>query len=160
NKSLLKEILNKNITLSDYETLTDSTGKRLFGFGRYAGIVGCYNGFIAYGNKFKAYDLKPAHQCKDASEMNEELKKITLPSNFKIVMTGDGRVARGTREILERLNIKKVSPEEFLTTEFNEPVFTQLRSRHLFIPKGEQAWDRQHFYANPKEYHSDFKRYS
>ena len=44
-------MLELNITMVDYETLTSLNGKRLIGFGRYAGIVGCYNGFLAYGKR-------------------------------------------------------------------------------------------------------------
>ena len=29
----------------DYEVFKDNNGKRLLGFGKYAGIVGAYNGF-------------------------------------------------------------------------------------------------------------------
>ena len=35
----------------DYEVLTDIHGKRIIGFGRYAGIVGCYNGFFSNGKR-------------------------------------------------------------------------------------------------------------
>jgi len=51
NKKLLQQILDKKIQLIDYEVLKNKVGKRLIGFGRYAGIVGCYNGFRAFGLK-------------------------------------------------------------------------------------------------------------
>src|SRR5690606_15860848 len=63
NRDLLRAILDKKIALTDYETMTNTNGKRLIGFGRYAGIVGCYNGFRTYGLKHNLYELKPAHQC-------------------------------------------------------------------------------------------------
>src|ERR1051325_11361092 len=44
NKALLQEIIRKKIQLIDYECLTDTEHNRLLGFGRYAGIVGAYNG--------------------------------------------------------------------------------------------------------------------
>ena len=40
NRSLLQEMLRKNITMVDYEEIRDHNSKRLIGFGRYAGIVG------------------------------------------------------------------------------------------------------------------------
>ena len=40
NKSLLQAIVDKKITLLDYECFRDATGERMVGFGRYAGIVG------------------------------------------------------------------------------------------------------------------------
>ena len=33
---------------------------RIIGFGRFAGIVGAYNGIMAYGHKYNLYDVKPA----------------------------------------------------------------------------------------------------
>ncbi len=44
NRKLLQEILKKNIRLIDYETLTAPNGQRVVAFGRYAGLVGAYNG--------------------------------------------------------------------------------------------------------------------
>ena len=46
NRSLLRAILEKNIRLIDYELLTAQKGGRLLGFGRYAGVVGAYNGLL------------------------------------------------------------------------------------------------------------------
>ena len=42
-KELLRSILSKNIKLIDYENIRASNGSRYLGFGRFAGIVGCYN---------------------------------------------------------------------------------------------------------------------
>ena len=44
NRDLLRAVLEKNIQLIDWETITNAKGQRLIAFGRYAGIVGCYNG--------------------------------------------------------------------------------------------------------------------
>ena len=44
NRDLLREILKKNITLIDYDGLSDQHGARIVAFGRYAGSVGAYNG--------------------------------------------------------------------------------------------------------------------
>ena len=44
NRSLLKAMLEKNIEMYDHETIVKQSGARLIGFGRYAGLVGTYNG--------------------------------------------------------------------------------------------------------------------
>ena len=119
-------MLEKNITMVDYETLTNEKGFRLIGFGRYAGVVGCYNSFYAYGKRTGAFDLKRAYLCEDRTEMESELSKIKLPSDYKIVITGTGRVSNGSVEILEKLNLKRVNPDEILNQTFNEPVYTVL----------------------------------
>ncbi|MCC9135915.1 hypothetical protein ACFSKU_17975 [Pontibacter silvestris] len=52
NAKLLRAILDKNITLIDYEALTTLQGQRVVAFGRYAGIVGAYNSMLTYGRKW------------------------------------------------------------------------------------------------------------
>ena len=51
-------MVQQNIHMVDYELLKDSNNKRLLGFGRYAGIVGIYNGLLTYGLKSGQYNLK------------------------------------------------------------------------------------------------------
>jgi saccharopine dehydrogenase (NAD+, L-lysine-forming) len=125
NRSLLQEMLKKNIRMLDYEYFTDDKGVRLVAFGRWAGLVGAYNGLIAYGKRTGTFDLKRAIKCHDTNEMFAELKKVKLPP-IKIVITGGGRVAHGAMETLAPLNITEVSPKDFLTKEYDEPVFAQL----------------------------------
>ncbi|MCH2225347.1 MAG: NAD(P)-dependent oxidoreductase, partial [Crocinitomicaceae bacterium] len=126
NRDLLQAIIDKGIQLIDYEVLRDKGNKRIIGFGRYAGIVGAYNGFLTYGLKHNLYSLKPANECRDRKEVEEEMKKIILPKGAKVVLTGFGRVGHGAREILNLLPIKEVTPEEYLTKEFDSAVYTHL----------------------------------
>ena len=51
NQVLLKSIIDKKITLIDYECLEHDDGQRIIGFGFFAGIVGAHNGMMAYGNR-------------------------------------------------------------------------------------------------------------
>ena len=76
NRALLQKMISLNIRMIDYETLRDENKRRLIGFGRYAGVVGCYNGFLAYGLRTKRFALKPANECYDRIEMERELLKI------------------------------------------------------------------------------------
>ncbi|MDP4933718.1 MAG: alanine dehydrogenase, partial [Salibacteraceae bacterium] len=87
NKPLLKAVLDKNITLIDWECLRDENKHRLIGFGRYAGIVGAYNGFRALGKLHGNFDLKKASDFINRVELNLELAKISL-SPIKILLTG------------------------------------------------------------------------
>jgi len=57
NRELLRAVLEKNIELYDHEVITNTSGIRLVAFGRFAGIVGAYNGFRAYGLKMGSYEL-------------------------------------------------------------------------------------------------------
>lgn len=156
NKPLLKAILEKRITLIDYEVLKDLGGKRLAGFGRYAGVVGAYNAFRAYGLQNRSFELKPAHLCHDRKEMEAELIKVDLPNDFKMVMTGSGRVAGGAKEIFSALRLAEAKPEEFLVDHFTEPVYTELFVTDYFVRKDGQVLGRKDFYAHPEEYRSRF----
>lgn len=159
NRELLREILKKKIELIDYEVIKDRHNKRLIGFGRYAGIVGCYNGFLAFGKKHGLYDLKPAHLCVDRKELELELQKVILPSNTKIALTGFGRVGHGAREIIDLLPIKEVGPEEYLSKRFDQPVFTHLEAEDYFGRKDGKEFDKGEFYSNPELYKSIFNRF-
>jgi hypothetical protein len=156
---LLQEILKKNIRLIDYEVIKDERNIRLIGFGRYAGIVGCYNGFRTFGLKHKLYDLKPANACADRKEVEAELKKVKLPRNFKMVLTGFGRVGHGAREIMKLLPIKEVKPETYLKESFNEPVFTHLEVENYFVKKDGSEFIRNEFYRQPELYDRGFQKY-
>lgn len=160
NRELLKSILDKHIALVDYEVLKDKHNKRIIGFGRYAGIVGCYNAFLTYGLKSGRYSLKPAHQCEDRKEVEQELKKVDLPADFRVVLTGFGRVGHGAREIIDLLPMTEVSPDEYLKDSFDGPVFTHLEAEDYFAPKDGSPFVKQDFYSNPENYCSTFGRYS
>lgn len=160
NRLLLKKMLDLKVTMVDYETLTDIKGNRLIAFGRYAGIVGCYNSFRAYGEKYGVFELKPANECYDQKEMERELKKIKLPDNYKIVVTGTGRVGGGCVEILSKLGLRHVSPEDFLKHKYNSPVYTVLHSRDYNKHKKGKTFDSREFYEHPEMFNSDFLKYA
>ena len=99
NRELLRAILRKNIELYDHEVLTNQKGRRLVAFGRYAGIVGAYNGFRAFGLKFGTFQLPKA-------ALIRELQQIEMPP-VKILLTGRGRVGSGAREMLDGMGLVK-----------------------------------------------------
>ena len=102
NQKLLRAILDKNITLYDHETIVDEQSRRLIGFGRYAGIVGAYNGIRAFGIKFELFSLPKAETLTCKNQLVEKLKRLTLPP-LKIVLTGTGKVGNGAKEILDAI---------------------------------------------------------
>ncbi|TSJ47871.1 NAD(P)-dependent oxidoreductase [Fluviicola chungangensis] len=160
NRNLLRAILDKKIQLIDYEVLKSKENKRIIGFGRYAGIVGAYNGIRAYGEKTNTFHLKPANECVGRKEMENELHKAVFPENMKLVLTGFGRVGYGAREIMDILPFTEVSPEEFLSEKFDTPVFTHLEIEDYYRRKDGKPFVKQEFYATPELYESSFKRYS
>lgn len=159
NKSLLLKMLSLNIRMIDYEVLTNEKSKRLIGFGRYAGIVGCYNGFLAYGKRTGSFSLKPAYLCEDRKEMEIELQKIQL-GPIKIILTGSGRVGHGILELINILGIRQVSPDEFLNTLFDEPVFVHLNTLDYNKRIDGKPSSKSDFYTNPGSYQSDFLKFA
>ena len=159
NRGLLQEILGRNITLVDYETLTERTGKRIIAFGRWAGIVGAYNGIWTFGQRYNLFNTRRAHTCFDLDDLWSELTKINLPP-VKIVLTGGGRVAKGAMEVLSRLGVRKVTPRQFLEQWFDFPVFVQLNARNYNRRKDGQDFSRNNFYGTPQMYEADFSKYA
>ena len=159
NRKLLQAILRKNITLIDYEALKDRHGNRLVAFGRYAGIVGAYNALLTYGKRFGHFTLRRAYECFDVNDLKRELRKVNLPS-IKVILTGAGRVGRGAMETLDSANIRKVSTYDFLSKEFDEPVYVQLSSADYHIRKEGGHFNRDEFHRNPERYDSTFKAFA
>jgi hypothetical protein len=159
NRALLQAILDNKIRLVDYELLKDKYNKRIIGFGRYAGIVGCYNAFLTYGLKTGTFELKPAHLCHDRKEVEEELQKVVLPNNFRVVLTGFGRVGHGAKEIIDLLALKEVSPEEYLSDEYDEPIYTQLEVEDYYARLDGSGFIKKEFYSQPELFKSTFDRY-
>ena len=156
NRQLLRAVLDHNITLIDYELLTNEQGERIVAFGRYAGIVGAYNALLTYGRKHNLYDLKPAYQCVDMDDMQEEFFKVKKLPSIKIAVTGRGRVAQGALEVLDRMGIRRVSVYDYLYLNFNGPVYTQLHSSDYNRRRDGRVWDTQNFHQHPEEYESTF----
>ena len=159
NRELLQAILQKNIDLYDYETIVDSENRRLIGFGRYAGIVGAYNGIRAFGIKFELFKLPKAETLSGKDALISHLKRLVLPP-LKFVITGTGKVGNGAKEVLDAIKIKEVSPENYLTKNYAQPVYTQIDVLEYNKRKDEQILDFSDFYKNPKEYVSDFEKFT
>jgi len=159
NRKLLQAILNKNIELYDHEVLTNTKGIRVVAFGRYAGIVGAYNGFRAYGLKYKTFNLPKAEHLPDQQGLIAELKKIKLPA-IKIMLTGRGRVGNGAREMLDAMQIKKVTVADYLETSFTEAVYCQIDASEYNKRIDGVRGNKPDFFENPEAYKTNFTRFT
>lgn len=161
NRELLKAILDKNIELYDHETIVKENGARLIGFGRYAGIVGAYNGFRMIGKHQEIFDLPKAEDLDNQQELISELNKIksNLP-NLKILLTGSGKVAFGAKEMLDAMQIKQVSVDEYLSRDFKETVYCLADVLDYNKRKDGTIIDNFDFYNNPQDYESDFMKFA
>ena len=159
NRKLLRAVLEKNITLYDHEVITNPKGQRLVAFGRYAGIVGAYNGIRAYGLKYQSFTLPKAETLTDQQALISELKKIALPS-IKILLTGRGRVGNGAREMLDAMQIRKVNVSQYLEENFTEPVYCQIDASDYNKRKDGVRGNKADFFANPEAYKTNFTRFT
>ncbi|MCP4123371.1 MAG: alanine dehydrogenase [Bacteroidetes bacterium] len=159
NRKLLRKIISENIRLIDYECLTNEGGMRVIAFGRWAGIVGAHNGLYTYGERTKAFELKRASACHDYADLAQQYKDIQFPP-IRIATTGNGRVAQGAWEVLEKMGIRRVSPDAFLNSTFDEAVYTPLLCEHLYARNSDNGFKLREFFKSPELYHSIFKPYS
>ncbi|APQ18046.1 NAD(P)-dependent oxidoreductase [Maribacter hydrothermalis] len=159
NRKLLKAILEKNIEMYDHEVITNAQEQRVVAFGRYAGIVGAYNGFRAYGLKFGLYQLPKASELIDQAALIDELKKLRLPS-IQVLLTGRGRVGNGAREMLDGMGMRRVTVTEYLEETFHEPVYCQIDAGEYNKRKDGVRGNKANFFAHPEEYKSNFFRFA
>jgi len=159
NQKMMQAILEKEIDLYDHETVVDGNFRRLIGFGRYAGIVGAYNGMRAFGLKYDLFDLPKAESLPGKDALVERLRRAMLPP-IKIVLTGHGKVAMGAKEILVAMKVKEVSPTDFLEKNYTEAVFTQLDTLDYNRRIDGNEGSTIDFYKYPEKYTSDFARFA
>ena len=159
-KKLLREVLKKKITLIDYENIRDESKNayRYLGFGRFAGIVGCYNTLNLYLKLQKKKLLPRAFEINSYKKIQKLLKKQNF-NKLKILQTGKGNVAKGSMEILKYANIKQISLNDYLNKKYDEAVFCNISLReHVERNDGKNS-SYQDFMLNPLEYKSKATNY-
>ena len=159
NQKLLKAILDKKITLVDYECLEHDDGQRIIGFGFFAGIVGAHNGMMAYGNRTGLFNLDRVYKQRSFRDLIHNYFGLRLP-NVKIAVTGSGRVAHGILEIMNLMGIHEVEPDDYLKRRFSYPVYTQIKGAELYGHKTTGIYSRQEFHDHPDLYICRFLPYS
>ena len=161
NRPLLRAMMDRKITFSDYEYMVDEGGGRVCAFGWWAGIVGVYYTLRGYGLRTGSYSLPAADASFTVAKIKSLLKAITLPK-VKMVLTGRGRVARGAKYILNEIGAAVVSVEEYL----NGDAVDRFTCTFAYIDQlvrrkeGGEAVDVTDFHAHPERYESDFLRFA
>ncbi len=158
NQGLMHAMMDRNITLIDYECLEHADGQRIIGFGFFAGIVGAHNGIMAYGNRTGEFSLGRVHKSKDYRELIHTYFGLKLP-NIKVAVTGSGRVAHGIIEVMNLMDVQEVEPDEYLQKQFSYPVYTHLKGADLYRHKETGQYKREHFHENAADYDCLFEPY-
>jgi len=159
-KTLLREVLKKKITLIDYENIRDESKNayRYLGFGRFAGIVGCYNTLNLYLKLQKKQLLPRAFEINSYKKIKELISKQNF-NKLKILQTGKGNVAKGSMEILKYANVKQISLNDYLNKKYDEAVFCNISFREHVERNDSKDSSYQDFMLNPHEYKSKTTNY-
>src|SRR6476660_6798261 len=159
NQKMMHAMMDKNITLVDYECLEHEDGQRIIGFGFFAGVVGAHNGMMAYGNRTKQFSLGRVYKHKDYRELIHTYFGLKLP-NIKVAVTGSGRVAHGILEIMNLLGVTEVEKEDFVAREFDYPVYVHLKGSDLYKRKDGKPYNREKFHQSPQDFFCTFGEYA
>ena len=159
NLKLLQAILDNNIELIDIEALENEKGERVVAFGYWAGIVGTYNAlWMVLMRNFKK-EIPRLYLSKNFEEIKPYLESLSLGS-LKFLLTGTGRVAQGAVKVLEMAGIQKVSIDDYLSQTYTYPVYVQLSSEDMFVPKFKHiAYSREEFHLRPLNFKSDMEKF-
>uniref|UniRef100_A0A0E0CS97 Saccharopine dehydrogenase (NAD(+), L-glutamate-forming) n=1 Tax=Oryza meridionalis TaxID=40149 RepID=A0A0E0CS97_9ORYZ len=120
NMPLLDEILEKRVSLFDYELIAGDDGKRLLAFGKFAGRAGLINFLHGLGQRYLSLGYSTPFLSLGQSHMypslaaakaaviaiGEEIATFGLPSGIcpiVFVFTGTGNVSQGAQEIFKLL---------------------------------------------------------
>lgn len=121
--------------------------------------MGTYNAFRAFGIKFELFKLPKAETLDGKEALITYLKRPVLPP-VKIVVTGTGKVGSGCKEILDAMKVKQVSVDHFLSKNFTQPVYVLIDVLDYNKRLDGESKDNIDFYKHPKEYKSDFERFT
>jgi alpha-aminoadipic semialdehyde synthase len=175
NMLLLSAILDRKITLLDYECIVDRHGGRLVYFGRFAGICGMVNGLHYLGAKLQARGyptvltgIRPAHTYNsiaqartDVETLCETIERVGLPEPmvpFIVGITGHGHVSQGAQEVLDWLNPIEIHPRDIAAFVRHEKTMTHRIFKIVLLREEKlRARDGKGFYF--EEYIEDPDRF-
>ncbi|KAG8910593.1 hypothetical protein FRC01_006246, partial [Tulasnella sp. 417] len=166
--------------LVDYELLTGADGKRVVGFGWFAGAAGLVEGltasaldFLSLGVSSPFLYLPRPYSHPSLDDMRRSLRSVGdiisskgMPKStgpFVIAVTGNGNVATGALDLLKELPTCFVKAHD-LPALVSDPA-TDLRkvyvihvpsSAYLSRKGSENEFQREDYYANPESYESHF----
>lgn len=160
NQELIKTMIKKNITFSDYEFLANDHASRALSFGWWAGVAGTYNTIRAYGLRNKLFNLDAPSPVFTLKTLETNLLQIKHLINTSIIITGNGNVSKGAQYILQLIEGKFLTVDEFLSkTNEKGLVYTVLETKDLVRHKDGLPYNRDDFKKNGCNYISCFNDY-
>ena len=182
NMPMLRRILELGCTLIDYERIVDDQGRRLIGFGRWAGLAGMIDALWALGRRLEwegiespfsglqqTLHYKSLEEAKEAvARIGRRIEEEGLPEVLTpliIGLAGYGNVSRGAQEILELLPVRKVSPEELpavadLLRDRKIVYKVVFKEEHMVEPRSpDHQFQLQDYYDHPERYRPKLEGY-
>lgn len=182
NMPLLQAILDKNVTLFDYELVKNDEGFRIIFFGKFAGYAGVIDSLWLMGRKLKSEGIEsPFRNIKQATEYNllsdakeefnlvgKEIEEKGLPNEivpFITGFTGYGNVSKGAQELYDLLPSVELKPDElsdFIAKgEFSNKVVykVEFKEEDMYSNLNQTGFNFDHFVQNPSEYSSLMHKY-
>ena len=160
NRPLIKAMINKEITFSDYEYLVDQEGKRVCAFGWWAGVVGVYYTLRGYGLKYKLYELPKPDIRFTIQQLLDSLRSIELPK-VKVLVTGAGRVSQGAQYVLNEIGATKINESEYLSVNNVDSLTYCVADVDRLVKRTDgKEFTWADFSANASEYESDFIKFA
>ena len=187
NMPLLDRLLELNIRMVDFECIrtkpsADKMPERLVAFGRYAGIAGAFDflrgigeyllekkyqtPFVFLGSTYMYQDYEA--MCQALQMVTKNIERAGLPkalSPIVIGVTGTGRCASGSLEVLEQLPHVKVEPKDlkkFLSENkgMNKKiVISQFTSKDVAVKTDGGAFEKAEYYKHPEHFVGCFEDY-
>lgn len=163
NKELFEALKGKHITFTDYELIKDNKGRRKIAFGYWAGIAGTYDTLRLYGEKYGCYNLPKLDETFTKQMIFDNLAKVSATikeRKVKILVIGYGRVASGTREVLNTIGIEYVPACKFKFMVNEETCYSIVGAADLTFDTYGYNFNPTTFHANPERFSSRFFPYA
>ncbi len=183
NMPMLRQLMTLGCTLIDYEKVADDDGRRLIFFGRHAGLAGAIETLRALGQRLSAQGIttpftaiRHAYEYHDLAEAQEAVAEVGaairsegLPPEITpltIGVAGYGNVAKGAWEILDRLPLEVIAPEELASITSGSGASrhviyaTTFREQHIVTPRNDlESFDCQRYYDCPDNFRPIFEQH-
>jgi len=182
NMPLLRAILDKQITLIDYELVKGEDGLRIIFFGKFAGYAGVIDSLWLLGRRLEYDGIKtPFSKIAQATEydmlsdaeealkkVGDEIKENGLPNDLVPLITGFtgyGNVSKGAQQLYDLLPSVEIKPsdlDEFIKKgEFSNKVVykVEFREADMYSHPTRNEFSFDHFLNNPEDYSSLMDKY-
>lgn len=175
NMPILRELLERNITLIDYECITDGQGKRTVFFGRSAGQTGMFETLRAFGQRLTTLgkpcileELKPVYEYSNLAAAKDHLKSLgeqiqQQPKALGIIdypvvfaFAGMGNVGQGAVEIFNLLSPQTAQADELSALFDSEKtgLFLCPLRKSDTLRNADGQYDAADYASCPNRYHS------